>query len=484
MQSPNAIFEEATNAKRAMVKKWGDKLAPVAEAYKIKYGRPIAPHILENTAMTLESTEDWVRRQRGINENTYSDAVAFVNYGFRVISALMPSLIANDIVSVQPMDRRTGQIFYLNYVAGSTKGNIAQGTTLMSATTGPLGNTNYSSDTVPNETLVTGNGSTKSYTGISTQYNTIIAGSVVITTVIGTSTALTLTDNGSGVLVGSVSGNTGTIVYSTGAVTLSLTQNVPLGTGVLVTYRVDQQRNTAAIPELDLDIVSATVTAKTRKLAARWLLDAAYDLQKAHGITAESELLVAITSEVKYEIDVEITNALLSLGNSSGNTVTFNAQLPTVGSSGTVFPWVWQKEQLHRTFAEGAQKIFLATKRATGNFIICAPDVFAIISTMEGFKSDVDMAAQPPSGPYRAGSINGLYTIYVTPFYEFGQFVIGFKGDSFLNAGYVYAPYLPIFVTPTIILDDFIYRRGVATSYGTYAVNGLYYVGGTVTNLS
>jgi len=484
MQSPSEIFEDATARKRGMIKKWGDKLTPVAEAYKAKYGRPIAPHILENTAQALESTEDWVRRQKGINENTYSDAIAFVNYGFRVISALMPSLIANDIVSVQPMDRRTGQIFYLNYVAGTAKGNISQGTTLLSATQGPLGNTNYSSDTVPNETLVTGNGATKTYTGITTAYNTIVAGSMTVTTTIGTSTAVTLTDNGAGTLVGSISGNSGTINYSTGAVTLSFSLNVVSGTAVLATYRVDQQRNPAAIPELDLDIVSATVTAKTRKLAARWLLDAAYDLQKAHGITAESELLVAITSEVKYEIDVEITNALLTLGQNSGNSVTFNAQLPTVGSSGTVFPWVWQKEQLNRTFAEGAQKISLSTKRATGNFIICAPDVLAIITTMEGFKPDVDLATQPPTGPYRAGTVNGLYAVYVTPFYSFGQFVIGFKGDSFLNAGYVYAPYLPIFVTPTIILDDFIYRRGVATSYATYAINPLFYCGGTITNLS
>ena len=387
----------------------------------------------------------------------------------------MPSLIAEDIVSVQPMDRRIGQIFYLDYLYGTTKGDITSAGKMFDAKAGAANESDYSSDTINDESLATGDGAHTAYTSTLT-YKPVIAGTLVITDGVET-----FTDDGDGSLVSSISaGNTGTIVYTTGVYSVVFQTNVVNGVVVYGDYRFNMEEDATGIGEVDLSLTSSTVTARTRKLKARWLLDAAYDLQKAHGRDAEAELLMAITSEIKNEIDQEICAELLVTADAN-TTVSFDAA-PT----STDVPWIWRKEKFQYVLTQAANKIFQATKRATGNYIIAATDVCSLIENMNNFVRDGSVPAgkQPPAGPHKIGTLGGSFVIYKDPFYASGRFMVGFKGDSFLNCGYVYAPYLPIFVTPTIILDDFVYRRGIATAYGKKVINNKMFVGGTVTHLT
>jgi len=358
---------------------------------------------------------------------------------------------------------------------GTTKGDITDGNKMFDAKTGAANESDYSSDSINDESLATGDGSHTAYTGTLT-YIPAIAGTVVITDGVET-----FTDDGDGNLVSSISaGNTGSVVYATGVYSVVFQTNVVNGVVVYGDYRFNMESNSDGVGEVDLSLTSSTVTARTRKLKARWLLDAAYDLQKAHGRDAEAELLMAITSEIKNEIDQEICAELLVTADAN-TTVSFDAA-PT----STDVPWIWRKEKFQYVLTQAANKIFQATKRATGNYIIAATDVCSLIENMNNFVRDGSVPAgkQPPAGPHKIGTLGGSFVIYKDPFYASGRFMVGFKGDSFLNCGYVYAPYLPIFVTPTIILDDFVYRRGIATAYGKKVINNKMFVGGTVTHLT
>ena len=168
------------------------------------------------------------------------------------------------------MDRRIGQIFYLDYLYGTTKGDITDGNKMFDAKTGAANESDYSSDSINDESLATGDGSHTAYTGTLT-YIPAIAGTVVITDGVET-----FTDDGDGNLVSSISaGNTGSVVYATGVYSVVFQTNVVNGVVVYGDYRFNMESNSDGVGEVDLSLTSSTVTARTRKLKARWLLDAA-----------------------------------------------------------------------------------------------------------------------------------------------------------------------------------------------------------------
>ena len=168
------------------------------------------------------------------------------------------------------MDRRIGQIFYLDYLYGTTKGDIASSSKMFDAKTGAANESDYSSDTINDESLATGDGAHTAYTSTLT-YKPVIAGTLVITDGVET-----FTDDGDGSLVSSISaGNTGTIVYTTGVYSVVFQTNVVNGVVVYGDYRFNMEEDATGIGEVDLSLTSSTVTARTRKLKARWLLDAA-----------------------------------------------------------------------------------------------------------------------------------------------------------------------------------------------------------------
>jgi len=253
------------------------------------------------------------------------------------------------------------------------------------------------------------------------------------------------------------------------------------------------------IPEIDIKIESIAVTAVTRKLRARWSPELAQDLNAYHSLDAEVELTHILSEQIALELDREILNDLLTqaktnfywsrspgkfMNKRSGNLVTPGGA-GTIGPSftGTVREWY---ETLVETIIDVANEIHRLTLRGSANFIVVSPDIATILEASvlyrPSYSLDGDGQVGTPMsiGAEKTGTLSNRFTVYKDPYFPRNKILIGFKGGSYLETGYVYAPYVPLIVTPTIFApEDFTPRKGVMTRYGKKMVRSDFY--GTVT---
>jgi len=234
------------------------------------------------------------------------------------------------------------------------------------------------------------------------------------------------------------------------------------------------------IPEIDISVDSVAITATTRKLKAKWTPELGQDLNAYHNLDAEVELTSVLSEQIALEIDQEILHDLLS-GATAGtmfwsrqpgifvNRAT-GADLTAGGVAGpdftgTVSEWY---ETLIETVNDISAQIHRKTLRGGANFLVTSPEVANILEFTSGFRASVthdDDTGQ--IGGYKDGSINKKWDLYVDPYFPRNIILVGRKGSSFLESGYVYSPYVPLQTTPTIFgPEDFTPRKGVMTRYG------------------
>jgi hypothetical protein len=254
------------------------------------------------------------------------------------------------------------------------------------------------------------------------------------------------------------------------------------------------------IPEIDIKIESIAVTAATRKLRARWSPELAQDLNAYHSMDAEVELTQILSEQIALELDREILNDLLTEANGAnlywsrapgkfvdkenGSEVSLSSTLSTGPAfTGTVREWY---ETLTETIIDVANTIHRKTLRGSANFIVVGPDVATILESSVLYKPNYSLDGQgqvssPMSlGAEKVGSLSNRFTVYKDPYFPRNKILVGYKGGSYLETGYVYAPYVPLIVTPTIFApEDFTPRKGVMTRYGKKMVRSDFY--GTVT---
>jgi|GEM_PF-329431 len=288
---------------------------------------------------------------------------------------------------------------------------------------------------------------------------------------------------------------------------LSPTLNAPAGgadgTLVIPTFESDFGTTPAvAIPEIDIKIESIAVTAVTRKLRARWSPELAQDLNAYHSLDAEVELTQILSEQIALELDREILNDLLTQANGAnlywsrapgkfvnketGAIVARGTSLqPGPAFSGTVREWY---ETLIETIIDCANQIHRKTLRGSANFIVVGPDVATILEASVLYRpeysldGDGQVGAPMTVGAEKVGTLSNRFTVYKDPYFPRNQILVGYKGGSYLETGYVYAPYVPLIVTPTIFApEDFTPRKGVMTRYGKKMVRSDFY--GTVTVL-
>ena len=221
-----------------------------------------------------------------------------------------------------------------------------------------------------------------------------------------------------------------------------------------------------------------SVEAKTKKLKAKWSPELGQDLNAYHNMDAEVELTGILSEQIALEIDQEILNDLIqgAKGNvrywsrSSGKFVNRTTGLE-VGASGTpdftgtVSEWY---ETLIETVNDVSAQIHRTTVRGGANFMVCGPEVANVLEFTAGFRANVTADSNKgTAGAMNVGSISKKFDIWVDPYFPRNVVLVGRKGNSFLESGYVYAPYVPLQVTPTIFgVDDFVPRKGVMTRYG------------------
>ena len=233
------------------------------------------------------------------------------------------------------------------------------------------------------------------------------------------------------------------------------------------------------IAEIDIKVDSVAVTANTRKLKAKWSPELAQDLNAYHNLDAEVELTSILSEQVALEIDQEILNDLIQ-GATAGTKywsrrpgkfvnrdtgVQVGASTAAPDFTGTVSEWY---ETLAETINDVSAQIHRKTLRGGANFVVCSPEVANLLEFTAGFRATVNHEEMKGGqiGAVKVGAMSKKFDVYVDPYFPRNVVLVGRRGGSFLESGYVYAPYVPLQVTPTIFgIEDFVPRKGVMTRY-------------------
>ena len=236
--------------------------------------------------------------------------------------------------------------------------------------------------------------------------------------------------------------------------------------------------NESSIPEIDIQVDSIAVTAQTKKLKAKWTPELGQDLNAYHNLDAEVELTSILSEQIALEIDREIladlvrgaTAATYYWARSPGMFLNRETGLEVGAASaapdftGTVSEWY---ETLVETINDVSAQIHRKTLRGGANFVVCSPEAANILEFTAGFRASVTADDERGSvGAVKTGSLSKKWDVHVDPYFPRQVILVGRRGGSFLESGYVYAPYVPLQVTPTIFgPEDFVPRKGVMTRY-------------------
>ena len=519
-----------------------------------------------NMARLLENQAKQLLKEAASQMNQ-GDVEGFAAVAFPIVRRVFGGLIANDLVSVQPMSLPSGLIFFLDFTFGGTDvsnrlgfddgsslygggrvGAEITGGVLLSADEGtgagqlynltngyasPTGTMTGLLDIVASGTI--GEGGTTSVDGPTSGYGTLTESD--INTILRFDPDLTSGsffcvaekdfsaqnlnyDNlvainaeipgeiqGNPVLVrrlsqlkeedGELDQNVVRLVFvSTGsAVLLSQSIQTVETTHANITFPVEDVFATAQlgsvigatswglenqenIPEINLKVDSLSVTAVTKKLKAKWTPELGQDLNAYHNLDAEVELTSILSEQIALEIDREIVEDLvkgatagryywsrspgLFVDKTTGAEVGASAKAPDF--TGTVSEWY---ETLGETINDVSAQIHRKTLRGGANFLVTSPEVANILEFTSGFRANVTHDdATGTAGTKQVGTLSKRYDVYVDPYFPRNLILVGRRGGSFLESGYVYAPYVPLQVTPTIFgVEDFVPRKGVMTRY-------------------
>lgn len=556
-QMIDALTKEYTSINRAnetkqLVEKWS----------RLGLTRGLGGHKLQTMARLLESEAIGLKQ---LNESTVGDIAGFNKIAFPLVRRVFAQLIANEIVSVQPMSLPSGLLFYMDFVwdrnlpgysaGGSVYGNRdavvnqkLEGIGAQNASGGFFGlgsgyslryfiltNGTGSTTGIPSSTItgvvsstITGNLTAVDF-DISSVSSSVDLGKLqtirptlsgeITRSAEGNYRSLVPVQSLTADALGSVSAGAGVSKYDPSLTQFLSTGKVRIffndvsyfassasagGAAVVLVGQVknDVQDNPAqtnlgdweavtAMPEINIQVKSVPVMAGTRKLKARWTPELAQDLNAYHALDAEVELTTILSEVISLEIDREIIGELIhgakvkaawsrKIGryvkyNETNNTVETvvqgSAQSTFAGFFGTQIEWY---QTLGETINTVSNEIHKRSLRHGANFLVTSPEVSSIIESMHTYKPSVVLDATDVSysfGIEKTGTVSNKYTIYKDPYFPEGMILMGYKGGSFLESGFVYAPYVPLLVTPTIFApEDFTPRKGVMTRYASQMI--------------
>ena len=381
-----------------------------------------------------------------------SDMGMYKKFTMNLTNVALPNLIAYDLVIVQPMSSMSGYITYVEYTAGSNKGETAQGDVFNS----PFGlgkvDPNYTADRVVETTKAV-------------QEDSKVVAQLAWTPVM-------VNDAGKLVQGKILNGVTEVTEYTvTKDGKIEFTSGVSADDEIKVAYVYDN----VVIPQNDLPIVNAQIKnipliAKARRVAVYYSQIAAFQAKTDYGFNLADELAEKAVGQLSYEIDTEVTNLLIDNADADDSLV-WSKTLP-VGVS---------KTEHYEGFTEiveiARQKVYDRTRRFAPNYMLIASNILPILTFIKGFSA---APAGKINGPYFAGTLNGL-KVFVTPNIEPNKFVIGVNGDDMMSSAAVYAPYMPIVPTQLLGYADGAMSQGWSTLYDLKILNKNLLVAGRIT---
>jgi hypothetical protein len=301
-------------------------------------------------------------------------------------------------------------------------------------------------------------------------------------------------------------GSATTRVTASAAISDALSVNSDGSTLTIPSFETDFNFDASPrMAEVDIKIESVAVTATTRKLRARWSPEMAQDMTAYFNIDIEVELTNILSEMITLEIDREILNDLLTQATAAnlywsrapGKIVnkytggeSLHANVLSPGPTAYVNVQEWYQTLLE-TITDAANTIYKKTLRGSGNFVVTSPAVCTILEHLNAYKAsfkidgDGQVSNTMAIGAEAVGTLNNRYTVYKDPYFPENKILIGLKGNTFLETGYVYAPYVPLILTPVIYAqEDFTPRKGIMTRYGKKMVRADYYATVTIMDMN
>lgn len=418
--------------------------------------------MLENVSNQIEARAPKILTESGTQVVDIAKKMEYLN----LTSAVMPTLVAEDIVSVQAQKQKAATAFYIKNEYGSNRGQIRRGDNISNfMQVGPDADKipaafNYSGELIEDEEVVqddtTGN--------FTLAWKPVIPGSLTFTV---SGAEYTTTEDGK-VMNGST--EKGTIDYTTGIVEFSSKVVID---DAKVTYEQDLTIAPVNVPEVKTEVKEVVMVAKPRKLRGGFSLDAAFDLSATQNIDLQSLLQNLKVDEIRSEIDGEIMNDILNTG--TGMQVTFNIAVPFGITK------VDHYDSLLQTLIQGANKVRTKTRRVTPNILIVGETGANVLESMTKFKPAASLGS---AGPHILGTLANRFLCVYSPYYPADKAVIAYRGDVIIDTGYIYGPYMPIIATQYIMGADFYGDQGVATSYSKKLVCKDFYCNLTFTNIT
>jgi len=240
------------------------------------------------------------------------------------------------------------------------------------------------------------------------------------------------------------------------------------------------------IPEINVAMQSETISAKTRRLKAQWTPEFAQDLNAYQSLDAEAELTGVLSEYITLEIDLEVLDMLIQSAPTFdywsakvGYQINANGTGFNDNSSGTFYTQMTWFQTIGIKLQKLSNTIHQRTLRGGANFMVISPAVATILESIPGFAADTDGAADTMKyafGVQKIGALNSRYKVYKNPYMNENVILLGFRGNQFLETGAVYAPYVPLIMTPLVYdPETFTPRKGIMTRYAMKMVRPEFY---------
>ena len=240
------------------------------------------------------------------------------------------------------------------------------------------------------------------------------------------------------------------------------------------------------IPEINVSLASESIVAKTRKLKAQWTPEFAQDLNAYHSIDAEAELTSLLSEYISMEIDLELMDMLIQDAAtterwSAKNNKNWNGTAWTLPTTTDQSGFYNTQGQWFGTLGTKVQKvsnkIHQKTLRGGANFLVCSPTVATILESIPGYAADTNGDKMDfAMGVQKVGSLNSRFRVYKNPYMTENVILMGYRGSQFLETGAVYAPYIPLIMTP-LVYDPITFtpRKGIMTRYAKKMIRPEFY---------